>query len=122
LNEAKFPRPNQWGTEALQSLVELGDLDGASEGMEVLAGVAAAGENIRAARLASAANSLRNSIGIPLPALDRARIERWLRKPRAEIGEDAFQSAWDEGAEMTREQAFAYALRRAKKQEFVQES
>jgi tetratricopeptide (TPR) repeat protein len=112
LERGDISEAQSMGTEALQSLVELGDLDAASEGMEVLAGVAAAeGEYIRAARLAGAADSLRNSIGIPLPALERARIERWLEKPRTELEERAFKGAWDEGTEMTKEQAFAYALR-----------
>ncbi len=96
---------------SVQSFVELGDLDGVAEGIEALAGIAVAQEGfVRAARLAGAADSLRNAIGIPLGDVDSVRLDRWLSEPRTRLGQESFHGAWTEGAGMTTEQAIDYAL------------
>ncbi|MDQ4058597.1 MAG: hypothetical protein M3124_05685, partial [Actinomycetota bacterium] len=91
--------------------VELGDLDGVAEAIEGLAGLAVAEERfVRAARLGGAADSLRRTLGIPLPEVDRVRLDGWLEEPRDRLGGEDFNAAWAEGAGMTTEQAIAYAL------------
>jgi len=96
---------------SVQSFVELGDLDGVAEGIEALAGIAVAQQGfVRAARLAGAADSLRNAIGIPLGEVDSVRLDRWLSEPRTRLGQESFHGAWTEGAGMTTEQAIDYAL------------
>jgi non-specific serine/threonine protein kinase len=96
---------------AVQSFVELGDLDGVAEAIEGLAGLAVAEDRfVRAARLGGAADSLRRTLGIPIPDIDRVRLDRWLSEPRNKLGDDGFQAAWAEGAGMTREQAIDYGL------------
>jgi predicted ATPase/class 3 adenylate cyclase len=100
--------------DALRELNELGDLDAAAECIEALAGVAAReGLMTRAARLAGATDSLRRDLGIPRAPPDSARIERWLEGAIAELGDDAFRSAWAEGAQMTADQAVNHALERS---------
>jgi tetratricopeptide (TPR) repeat protein len=97
--------------DAVQSFIKLGDLDGVAEGFEALAGIAVARERfVRAARLAGSADSLRSALGIPLGEVDRVRLDRWLREPRARLGEESFGAAWTEGSGMTTEQAIDYAL------------
>ncbi|MGH2775962.1 MAG: tetratricopeptide repeat protein [Actinomycetota bacterium] len=96
---------------SVQSFVELGDLDGVAEGIEALAGVAAAERGfVRAARLAGAADTLRRALGIPLTDVDRDRFDRWLSEPRKQLAHEGFKAAWAEGAGMTTEQAIDYAL------------
>jgi hypothetical protein len=64
----------------------------------------------RAARLWGAAQQLRAALGCrPAPAA-RATYERLLALARAQIGEDAFASAWAAGEALSLEQAIAEAL------------
>ena len=65
----------------------------------------------RAARIWGAAERMRQEIGSPLPPNERLRYDRRVAKARAAIGDDsAFDSAWQEGRAMTRDQALHYAL------------
>jgi predicted ATPase/class 3 adenylate cyclase len=97
--------------DAIRGFVEAGDLDGAADGIEALVGVASAeGRLIRSARLAGAAASLRDTLGIPRSPADEARFDRWLAPPRSDLGDDAFEGARAEGAAMTSDQAIQYAL------------
>ena len=99
--------------DVMQAFVDLGDLDGASDAMEALAGLAAhEGQPLRAARVAGAADCLRRRLGIPLASVDRLRLDRCLERPRDELGQERFSDAWAEGAEMTTEQAIDYTLER----------
>jgi predicted ATPase/class 3 adenylate cyclase len=99
--------------EALMKFKSLGDSDGEAESLEVLAGLAAVeGNAVRAARLLGAARALRTAVGIPMSALDRERLDRWLEASRSELGAGAFDEAEAEGAEMTSDQARDYGLGR----------
>ena len=78
-----------------------------------LAGVAASqGWLVRAVRLWAAADVVRKSSGIQLPAVVRfaTDYEGRLAAVRAELGEEAFERAWAEGRAMSMEQAVEYAL------------
>jgi tetratricopeptide (TPR) repeat protein len=80
---------------------------------EGLAGVAAQRQPARAARLFGAAEALRETIGAPLPPINRADYERDVAAARAQLHEDAFAAAWAAGRAMTLEQAIAEALGKA---------
>jgi len=71
----------------------------------------ARGEPGPAARLAAAAEMIREQIGMPLSIPDAAFLARTLREPRADLGEQAWEREWSEGRRMTREEAVALAVR-----------
>ena len=76
--------------------------------LEGLAGVSATrGEFRRAAQLWGAAEALREGIASPLPPTFRADYEQAVAATRAELGEEAFAAAWQEGRTMPLEQASA---------------
>jgi len=69
--------------------------------------VAAQGKSAWAARLWGAAESLRETMGTPLPPMYHADYKRSIADARARLGEKAFATAWAEGRAMSPEQAFA---------------
>ena len=82
-----------------------------AECLEGMGGVAAAeGRPSHAARLLGAANRLRDSIRAPVPPPRIERIERTLALIHAGLGDDAFASAWADGAALTSDAAIAAAL------------
>jgi predicted ATPase/DNA-binding SARP family transcriptional activator len=96
--------------ESLGLKVALADKEGIAWNLEGLAGVAgAAGETDRAARLFGAAQALRKSIGIPLPAPDQPMYERIVAQSRLAADPLRWESLWTEGAAMDTDQAVAYA-------------
>jgi predicted ATPase/DNA-binding CsgD family transcriptional regulator len=82
-------------------------------GLELLATVAVAREShLEAARLAGAARRQRELVGYRLdPEPDRSRRERALAKARETVGSAGFEAAWDEGAQLSLDDAVAYAQR-----------
>ena len=64
----------------------------------------------RVVRLLGAANALWESVGMPLPPIERAGYEAALAAARDELGAAACNAAWVEGRAMTPEQAITYAL------------
>jgi predicted ATPase/class 3 adenylate cyclase len=110
MKRRNFPAAEKAIVDALTGFEDMGDLDGVAETIEGIAELAAARADAeRAARLASAADALRRSVGIPLAPIDGARFQRWLEGPRRALGDEAFEKAWSEGAEMTPGQAIEYA-------------
>ena len=98
--------------QALRGFAENGDLDGIAESLELSAGIAgAAGDPVRAARLAGAAEALRTAAGLPLAPPDRSRFERWMDTARTALPPEGFERSWKEGAAMTPQQATHFALR-----------
>jgi DNA-binding NarL/FixJ family response regulator len=76
--------------------------------LEGLAGVVVAeGEPVWAARLWGAAETLRETVGAPIPPVERTDYERAVAVAHAKLGEQAFSAAWAEGRAMTLEQALA---------------
>jgi tetratricopeptide (TPR) repeat protein len=76
-----------------------------------LAGVAGrTGQPERAARLLGAAAALLDTLGAVWPSVDRADYDCHVAATRAELGDEAFASAWAAGRAMTLEQACAEAL------------
>jgi DNA-binding CsgD family transcriptional regulator len=77
-------------------------------GLEGLARVVAAqGEVSWAARLWGAAETLRETIGAPVPPVERPAYESSVTAARAQLGEKPFAAAWAEGRLMTPDQALA---------------
>jgi DNA-binding CsgD family transcriptional regulator len=76
--------------------------------LEGLAGVVAVqGEPAWAARLWGTAEALREAWGIPLPPVYRADYEHSVTDACAQLGKEAFTTAWAEGRGMTPEQVLA---------------
>jgi len=76
--------------------------------LEGLAGVILAqGEAAWAVRLWGAAEMLRETIGAPIPPVERAGYEDSVAVARTQLSESAFTTAWAEGRTMTPEQALA---------------
>jgi tetratricopeptide (TPR) repeat protein len=98
---------------AVRAFVEVGDDDGLAECLEGLAALAASlGEPRRAATLAGAADSLRERVGSPMTEPDRARLDRYLARARAEVGPVVFNAEWERGRRLDRAAAVAEALDR----------
>jgi predicted ATPase/DNA-binding SARP family transcriptional activator len=110
--------------ESLALAREIGERRSIAYGLEAFARLAAAElerrdpENgarrrsaRRGARLGGAAEALRESIGAPLPAADRAAYTPALEAARNELGEAGFAAAWGEGRGMTMDDATEYANR-----------
>jgi predicted ATPase/class 3 adenylate cyclase len=91
---------------------ELGERFNIPFNLEGLAGVAAAeGEFIWAAQLWGAAGALREASAQPLPPVDRASYEQAVSVARAQLGEQAFAVAWQEGRATPLEQVIDRALK-----------
>lgn len=88
----------------------LGNLLGVAECIEGLALVTGALSRWDdAVRLAGAAATLRGGMGVPLPAADRASVDRLLARAREALGGEVFAASWAAGAALTAEQAIAAA-------------
>ena len=96
--------------ESLALFRELGEKLGIVQALERLGSVAVASAPIRAARLLGAATHVRETIGAPLPAYERAEHDTAVDHVRAQLDRAAFSAAWAEGRAMTLEQAVEYAL------------
>ena len=76
--------------------------------LEGLASLAVAqGEPTKSAHLWGAAESLREAIEAPIPAIEREDNEHSIATARTHLGEQAFDAAWSEGRTMTLEQVLA---------------
>jgi predicted ATPase/DNA-binding CsgD family transcriptional regulator len=86
----------------------MGDKEALASCLEGLASLdAAQGELVRAARFWGAAERLRETIGTPIPPVERADYGRAVASARAQLGEKAFAKALAEGRTMSPEQVLA---------------
>jgi non-specific serine/threonine protein kinase len=72
--------------------------------------IASRGNPERAAQLLGASDGLFKTMGLGLQPTDQAEIDRFEAAVRAQLSEEAYQSAWTKGQAMSLEQAVAYAL------------
>lgn len=98
--------------QALALHANIGDPAGIADSLHALAGTAARHDRFtEAARLLGAAHSIRDTHGY-IPATDRQREhELHLRMARDGLNQEAFQTAWAQGAALSTEEAIAYATR-----------
>ena len=68
---------------------------------------AAEGNGVRAAQLWGAAQNLRESMGVPLPPVERPIYESAVPAARTQVGEQIFATAWEQGRAMSLEQVLA---------------
>lgn len=84
----------------------------AIEALELLAALAVdLGDRAEAARLFGAARARRDTLGYPVPPVERTTIEAAQADARAALGDEAFDAAWAEGESMTLDAAAEYASR-----------
>jgi predicted ATPase/DNA-binding CsgD family transcriptional regulator len=87
---------------------ELDDKRNIASSLQGLAGVVAAQRHlIWATRLCGSAQALRDSIGSPLPPVERVPYEQAIATIRSQLDEKTFARAWAEGRTMTLEQILA---------------
>jgi DNA-binding CsgD family transcriptional regulator len=99
--------------DALALRIELGHRDGIAQSLEGAAAYLLAGDATAAATLAGSATALRERIGVPVPAADRATWDADVASARATLGEPAFDAAWVAGVALTPEDAVSFARRRS---------
>lgn len=97
--------------QSLQLRRTMGQLVGAAWAMEGLAAVAVdQGEWRRGVRLWAAAAAIRTAMSAPMSNTDRTAYEASLTGLRTALAADHFAAAWQAGAALTAEAAFAEAL------------
>jgi predicted ATPase/transcriptional regulator with XRE-family HTH domain len=80
------------------------------ENLEGLARLASdTGQYRHAAQLFGASEVMRQSTGGLITAAEQAELERYLSTVQAELGQTAWERAWEEGRAMSAEEAVAYA-------------
>jgi tetratricopeptide (TPR) repeat protein len=77
---------------------------GIATALEGLAGIAVSGDAEQAARLFGAAEAIRDTIGAPLPPVDRPAYERDVAALRTHLDNQAVARRWAEGRALTCEQ------------------
>jgi predicted ATPase/DNA-binding CsgD family transcriptional regulator len=98
--------------DAVTSQMEAGDRVGLVDGLEIWAGLAAAQASPKeAVRLWAAADSLRGDLGYARRPVDRTPHDEAIAVVRNLLGADDFALAWGEGAQLTPDEAIAYAAR-----------
>ncbi len=98
-------------TESLTYFRDTGDKNCLVYSFEALASLAVREtRRERGARLWGAASALRDTLGAPLPPVEREKLERETTAARQQMGEAAFARAWAEGRALTMEAAIACAL------------
>jgi len=95
--------------ESLTLRKQLGDRQGLAETLEALA-TARLEQPRLAARLLGAAEALRAALGAPVPAIERADLERDLAALRAALGDAEFEAEHAAGRALPVEKAVSLAL------------
>jgi tetratricopeptide (TPR) repeat protein len=112
-SQGDYARAAAFHAESLTLRREAGAKRGIAESLEGLAGVLAAAQDQpavaeKAARLLGAAEAVRETIGAPLPPVERSDHDRHVAAVHARLSEEAFAAAWAKGRAMTLEQAIVY--------------
>lgn len=95
---------------ALHKGLEIGDLAASARCLERLGGVEISlGRSAKGIRLGAVSQRLRSEVGDHLTPDRLASFERSWSEARRVLGEDEYQAAWDQGSNMTFDQAVAYA-------------
>jgi predicted ATPase/DNA-binding CsgD family transcriptional regulator len=98
--------------EGLEVLADSGDRLGAVEGLEAVAGLAAARDHPdQALRLLAAAERFHDDTGLVRFWLEAERAERHTAAARAQLEPDVAEACWAEGTQLSLDEAVAYARR-----------
>jgi predicted ATPase/DNA-binding CsgD family transcriptional regulator len=98
--------------DALKVLMDHGWRPGVIDALDVVAEVALfRGQHERAVRLTAAAENERAALGLVAFPMLRERTERNLATARAALGDDSLETALQEGARLSLQEAVAYAQR-----------
>ena len=104
--QGEYSTANALFVESLELTREIGDKELIAPNLERLAEVIAElGEPVQAANLWGAAEVLRDTMGAPIPPIERAGYKDSVAAARSKVGENAFATAWAEGRTMTLDQA-----------------
>jgi non-specific serine/threonine protein kinase len=97
--------------ESLLIRHQLGELKGITYSLNALAMIM---ENLRdsllAARLEAAAAKIRRDLGVPIAPATLAENESFIKRLRANLGNEIFEKTWAEGQGMSQEQIVALAM------------
>jgi predicted ATPase/DNA-binding XRE family transcriptional regulator len=97
--------------QSLHEFFELHETMGIAEGLEGLAAVCAVTDRADStARLAGAAEVIRETIVARALPLDQAAFQAYIQQARKAIEPQAWRIAWEQGSTMTTEEAVAFAL------------
>ncbi len=105
-------------TNSLKTRSELGDKNGIAyclEGAGCLAIAQLAPK--KACQLLGAAEALREALGSPLDETEAAELGHFIHMAEAQIGEEAFNQAWNAGKRLRLDQATHYALQPTKRED-----
>jgi tetratricopeptide (TPR) repeat protein len=103
-------RAKQFVQQALADFARLEELHGLAEALDAAAVLAAAeGADVRAARITGSAEAVRQAIGFEPMPYDREIWEPHLAAARARTGPTRWQAAYQEGKQMSSEEAVALA-------------
>jgi predicted ATPase/class 3 adenylate cyclase len=106
LRAGRIAEANELVSATFDYVATAGDTGTLVSAVEQSACIAAElGDGMRAARLAGAAEAIRDQAGTPITQPDAALLERFLAPARATIDRDAWDAALTAGRALTREQA-----------------
>jgi hypothetical protein len=92
-------------------VVSSGDVEFLANVLELSACITAdLGDHLRAARLAGAADAIRQKAGMPISQAEAAVLERFLAPARATVTPQAWETELAAGCSLTRQQAVALLL------------
>lgn len=111
LARGDLERAEQLHRDALQQRLMLTNRSHLARSLEGLALTASAKRELeRAACLFAASAAIRTEIGAPLPPKDQAMNDEAIDVVRSRLGDTTFQTVWQRGERMEREELIAYAL------------
>jgi len=107
----EYPEAEALFVESLALCRDMGDRQGIARCLEGLAQLASVQQRPETAmRLASAADRIRTTVGVPLSPMERTHLEHRLAAARAMLGESASDRFWIEGRRLSLQHAVALAL------------
>lgn len=110
-HKKEFHRSEQLHIQGLKQLFEMDSSFGMASHLASLAGpTAALGHGLKAARMLGAADVELESLGAVQLPTDQPEIKLYKEKVKLDLGEDAYQKAWSEGASMNIREAIRYAI------------
>jgi predicted ATPase/DNA-binding CsgD family transcriptional regulator len=109
-NEGNYREARDLNILVLERFLESGTRQGIISALWALAGpLGMLGQPEKAARLLGASAALFAEMGAGDAPTDYEQVAKYTAETRAQLGDAAFQAAWNEGQAMTLEQAVAYA-------------